>query len=54
MKRLFFLLLLSLFSTGFVTGCHTMAGAGEDIQQAGDSLEDEAEDHMDCSETEDC
>ncbi len=44
MKRLIALMLLSLFSIGTLTACNTMAGAGEDIQEAGEAIEDEAED----------
>lgn len=43
-KRLTVLLLLAMFSMGSLSACHTMAGVGEDIEEAGDSLEDEAED----------
>jgi entericidin A len=42
MKRLIALMLLTLFSAGTLTACNTMAGAGEDIQQAGEAIEDEA------------
>lgn len=54
MKRVMFLLMLSVLSTGFLTACNTMAGAGEDIQQAGESLEDEAEGHIDCDTSDEC
>lgn len=43
MKRLIPLLLLSLFSMGVLSACNTMAGAGEDIQDAGEAIEDQAE-----------
>lgn len=42
MKRLIVLMLLALFSMGTLSACNTMAGAGEDIQQAGEAIEDEA------------
>jgi predicted small secreted protein len=42
-KRLLALLLLAL-SLGSLTACNTMAGVGEDIEEAGDSIEDTAED----------
>ena len=42
MKRLIALMLLALFSMGTLSACNTMAGAGEDIQQAGEAIEDEA------------
>lgn len=31
-----------LFGALFATGCHTMEGAGKDIQKGGDKLEDAA------------
>lgn len=43
MKRLIALMLLSLFSTGALTACNTMAGVGEDVQSAGEAIEDKAE-----------
>lgn len=42
MKRLTALILLALFSTGTLTACNTMAGAGEDIEAAGEAIEEEA------------
>ena len=42
MKRMIALMLLALFSTGMLTACNTMAGAGEDIQAAGEAIEEEA------------
>lgn len=54
MKRLAYLLLLSLFSMGTLTACNTMAGAGEDVQEAGEALEDEAEGHIDCDTSDEC
>lgn len=53
-KRAIYLLMLCLFSGGFLTACNTMAGAGEDIQEAGESIEDEAEGHIDCDTSEEC
>ncbi|MCE7032007.1 entericidin A/B family lipoprotein [Lysobacter sp. GX 14042] len=46
MKRLTTLMLLSLFSLG-LTACHTVAGAGKDMQSAGSTIEDTAEDCRD-------
>lgn len=43
MKRLIALMFLSLFSMGTLTACNTMAGAGEDIQDAGEAIEDQAD-----------
>jgi predicted small secreted protein len=57
MKRLVFLMLLSLFSLGTVTSltaCNTMAGVGEDVQEAGEAVEDEAEGHLDCDTSDEC
>ena len=47
MKRLIPMLLLVMFSSGFLTACNTMAGAGEDVQAAGEKVEDKAEDCKD-------
>jgi predicted small secreted protein len=47
MKRLMALLLLALFSAGFLSACNTVAGAGKDVQSAGEKVEDKAEDCKD-------
>jgi predicted small secreted protein len=47
MKRLISLLLLVAFSSGFLTACNTMAGAGKDVQKVGEKVEDKAEDCKD-------
>lgn len=47
MKRLTALLLLSLFSISTLSACNTMAGAGKDVQRAGEKVEDKAEDCKD-------
>lgn len=47
MKRLISLLLLVVFSSGFLAACNTMAGAGEDVQKVGEKVEDKAEDCKD-------
>ncbi len=47
MKRLITLMLLALFSVGFLSACNTMAGAGKDIEKVGDKIEDKAEDCKD-------
>ncbi|MBW3551802.1 MAG: entericidin A/B family lipoprotein [Proteobacteria bacterium] len=44
MKRLIALMLLAMFSMGTLTACNTMAGAGEDIQEAGGAIEEQARD----------
>lgn len=43
MKRSMAILLLALFSMGFLTACNTMAGAGKDVQSAGEKVEETAE-----------
>ena len=43
MKRSLALIVLSMFSLGMLSGCNTMAGAGEDVQKAGEKIEDKAE-----------
>lgn len=47
MKRLIALMLISLFSLGTLSACNTMAGVGEDIEAAGEKIEDKAEDCKD-------
>ena len=42
MKRLVALMLLSLFSVAALSGCNTIAGAGKDVQKAGEKVEDAA------------
>lgn len=47
-KRVFMPLLAALFLTGtaaVVSGCNTVEGAGKDIQQGGQAIEDEAKEH---------
>lgn len=39
MKRLITLLLLALFSIGTLSACNTVAGAGKDVQKAGEAVE---------------
>ncbi|MGH8053869.1 MAG: entericidin A/B family lipoprotein [Stenotrophomonas sp.] len=39
MKRLVSLMLLSLFSIAVLVGCNTIAGAGKDVQKAGEKVE---------------
>lgn len=43
MKRLTALLLLALFTAGTLTACNTVRGAGQDVQRAGEKLEESAE-----------
>ncbi|MDO5505847.1 MAG: entericidin A/B family lipoprotein [Pseudoxanthomonas suwonensis] len=47
MKRLTTLLLMALFSVGLLSGCNTMAGVGQDVQKAGEKVEDKAQDCKD-------
>jgi len=42
MKRLMLLGTLGLLSMLMLGGCNTVAGAGKDIQKAGDKIEDAA------------
>ncbi|HEU4813638.1 MAG TPA: entericidin A/B family lipoprotein [Xanthomonadaceae bacterium] len=46
-KRLIAVLFLALFSSASLTACNTMAGLGEDIEEAGDEIEECAE-GVDC------
>ena len=45
--KLLAMLLLSMMSVGSLAACNTIAGVGEDIESAGDSIEDTAEDCSD-------
>jgi len=45
MKRLVALMMLSLFSVSVLAGCNTVAGAGKDVQKAGEKVEDAAKGH---------
>jgi len=49
MFRVIFILLafISLSATAALTGCHTMSGAGQDIEQGGEAISDEADKHTD-------
>ena len=42
MKRIASLLLLAAFSMSALTACNTVAGAGKDVQKAGEKVEDAA------------
>ena len=46
-KRLIAVLFLALFSSASLTACNTMAGLGEDIEEAGEEIEECAE-GVDC------
>ena len=47
MKRTVALILLSLISLSMLSACNTMAGAGKDIQKAGEKIEKKAGDCKD-------
>ncbi|WMJ71342.1 entericidin A/B family lipoprotein [Stenotrophomonas sp. 24(2023)] len=47
MKRIIPVLLLALFSAGVLSGCNTVAGAGKDVQRAGQAVEGAANDCRD-------
>jgi len=47
MKRIITLAMLGLFSVSMLSACNTMAGAGQDVQKAGEKLEDKAQDCKD-------
>jgi len=47
MKRLVALLMATMFSAGLLTACNTMAGAGKDMQSAGQKVETKAQDCKD-------
>lgn len=46
-NRLVALLMLTAFSSVALTACNTMAGAGKDVQKAGEKVEQKAEDCKD-------
>jgi predicted small secreted protein len=45
MKRIVLTLLLLSFSMAFVAGCHTVAGVGKDVKEAGEEVEETANGH---------
>jgi predicted small secreted protein len=45
MKRFVLTLLLLSFSLAFVSGCNTVAGAGKDVQKAGEEVQEQADKH---------
>lgn len=40
MKKYFSIFLVSVFSLFMLAGCETMKGMGEDVEEAGDEMED--------------
>ena len=47
LKRVLALMLMAMFSMNVLTACNTVAGAGKDIEKAGDNIENKAEDCKD-------
>jgi len=47
MKRIISVLLFALCTAGSLTACNTVAGAGKDMQSAGDAVHDTAQDCKD-------
>ena len=47
MKRIIALMMVAMFSMGTLSACNTMAGAGKDVQKAGEKVEKKAEDCKD-------
>lgn len=39
MQRLLALVMLSLFALSLLSGCNTMRGAGEDIEEGGEAIQ---------------
>jgi len=44
MKRFLTMMAVSALTIGLLAGCNTMAGAGQDVQKAGEAIEDKATD----------
>ena len=42
MKRTISLILVSLFTLSLLSGCNTIRGAGQDIEQGGEAVQDAA------------
>ena len=47
MKRIIALTLLGLFSVSMLSACNTVAGAGKDVEKAGEKVQDKAQDCKD-------
>ena len=45
MKRILLALLAAFVLSSVVTGCNTTRGAGEDIERAGQKIQDKVDDH---------
>ena len=46
-KRIAASTMLLMFFTGLLAGCNTMEGAGEDLEEGGQAIQDKAEEHND-------
>ena len=47
MKRVLVAAMLAAFSMVVLSGCNTMKGVGQDVQKAGEKVEDKAQDCKD-------
>lgn len=47
MKCLFAMLILVMFASASLTACNTVAGAGKDVQKAGEKVSEKAQDCKD-------
>jgi predicted small secreted protein len=45
MKRTVLTLVLCTLLTGMLSACHTMAGVGKDVKEAGEEVQETAEGH---------
>lgn len=43
MKRILSLMLVTLFTVSLLSGCNTMRGAGEDIEEGGEAVQRSAD-----------
>ncbi|WP_163558414.1 entericidin A/B family lipoprotein [Halomonas sp. NO4] len=43
MTRSLFLILISLFTLSLLSGCNTMEGAGQDIEEGGEAIQESAD-----------
>lgn len=46
-KRIAASTMLLMFFTGLLAGCNTMEGAGEDLEEGGQAIQNKAEEHND-------
>lgn len=51
MKKIWLMMMLALASAATFSGCNTMRGAGQDVEKAGEKMQDAAED---CSDAGGC